>query len=164
MQVDIGFGDAVYPEPKLASFPVLLPIEAPLIRAYPREATVAEKFHAMVVLDIRNSRMKDFYDIWFMANTWEFEMKALQKAVEVSFKRRGTSLPENIPFALTGGFLDDPQKKMQWNAFVNRLDAGEERPTLAEVGSIVRSFLLPCISKESLRDSGARWNPTTHWH
>ena len=74
MQVDIGFGDAVYPEPELASFPVFLPMEAPLIRAYPREATIAEKFHAMVVLDIRNSRMKDFYDIWFMANTWEFEM------------------------------------------------------------------------------------------
>ena len=52
MQVDIGFGDAVYPEPELASFPVLLPMEAPLIRAYPREATIAEKFHAMVLLDI----------------------------------------------------------------------------------------------------------------
>jgi hypothetical protein len=68
----------IYPQPELASFPVLLPIEAPLIRAYPRETTIAEKFHAMVVLDIRNSgtpsqtprclrRMKDFYDIWFMA-------------------------------------------------------------------------------------------------
>jgi len=63
MQVDIGFGDAVYSEPELASFPVLLPMEAPIIRAYPREATIAEKFHAMVLLGIRNSRMKDFYDI-----------------------------------------------------------------------------------------------------
>jgi hypothetical protein len=44
-------------------------MEAPLIRAYPREASIAEKFHAMVMLDIRNGRMKDFYDIWFMANT-----------------------------------------------------------------------------------------------
>lgn len=64
LQIDIGFGDAVYPEPKLASFPVLLPMEEPLIRAYPRESVIAEEFHAMVVLDIRNSRMKDFYDIW----------------------------------------------------------------------------------------------------
>ena len=46
------------------------------------------------VLDIRNSRMKDFYDIWFMANTWEFEMESLQKAIEFSFRRRGTSLPQ----------------------------------------------------------------------
>ena len=63
MQIDIGFGDAAYPEPELASFPVLLPMEAPVIRAYPREARIAEKFHVMVVLDIRNTRMKDFYDI-----------------------------------------------------------------------------------------------------
>ena len=80
MQVDIGFGDAVYPEPEFASFPVLLPMEPPVIRAYPREAAIAEKLNAMVVLDIRNSRMKEFYDIWFMANTWTFEMATLRDA------------------------------------------------------------------------------------
>ena len=164
MQVDIGFGDAVYPEPELASFPVLLPMEAPLIRAYPREATIAEKFHAMVVLDIRNSRMKDFYDIWFIANTWEFEMDSLNKAIEFSFKRRGTPLPDDIPFALTDGFLDDAQKKMQWNAFVNRLDADERKPALAEVGAVLRNFLLPCISKESQQEARVQWSPTLHWH
>jgi predicted nucleotidyltransferase component of viral defense system len=51
---------------------------APLIRAYPREAAIAEKFNAMVVLDIRNSRMKDFYDIWFMANTWTFDLAPVE--------------------------------------------------------------------------------------
>jgi len=164
MQVDIGFGDAVYPEPELTAFPVLLPMEAPLIRAYPREATIAEKFHAMVVLDIRNSRMKDFYDIWFMAKTWEFERNSLQKAIEFSFQRRGTRLPGDIPFALTDGFLNDAQKRMQWNAFVNLFDTDEERPTLAEVGVVLRTFLLPCISKESQRQSGVQWSPTHHWH
>jgi hypothetical protein len=85
MQVDIGFGDAVYPEPEFATFPVLLPMDAPLIRAYPREASIAEKFNAMVTLDIRNSRMKDFYDIWFMANTWSFDMSSLRGAILASF-------------------------------------------------------------------------------
>jgi len=51
MQVDIGFGDAVHPEPEFASFPVLLPIEPPVVRAYPREAAIAEKLNEMVVLD-----------------------------------------------------------------------------------------------------------------
>jgi predicted nucleotidyltransferase component of viral defense system len=88
MQIDIGFGDAVYPEPELASFPVLLPMEAPLIRAYPRESAIAEKFHAMVVLDIRNSRMKDFYDVWLMASTWIFDMASLRSAILASFERR----------------------------------------------------------------------------
>src|ERR1700686_4932785 len=93
MQIDIGFGDAVYPEPELVSFPVLLPMEAPLIRAYPREASIAEKFHAMVMLDIRNSRMKDFYDIWFMANTWTFDMAPLRNAIVASFERRRSTVP-----------------------------------------------------------------------
>ena len=118
----------------------------------------------MVALDIRNSRMKDFYDIWFMANTWEFEIESLRKAIEFSFRRRGTPLPEDTPFALTDSFLDDAQKKMQWNAFVNRLDADEERPTLAEVGAVLRTFLLPCISKESKQESRVQWSPTHHWH
>ena len=64
-------------------------MEAPVIRAYPREASIAEKLNAMVVLDIRNSRMKDFYDVWFMANTWTFKMATLRDAIRASFERRG---------------------------------------------------------------------------
>jgi hypothetical protein len=164
MQIDIGFGDAVYPELELASFPVLLPIEAPLIRAYPREAAIAEKFHAMVVLDIRNNRMKDFYDIWFMANTWTFDMASLRNAILTSFQRRDSSIPEHIPFALTDEFLNDQQKKQQWRAFVSRLSPGAEAPALEEVGTILRAFLLPCISQIPLtQPAGSHWSPHVGW-
>jgi predicted nucleotidyltransferase component of viral defense system len=164
MQIDIGFGDAVYPEPELASFPVLLPMEAPLIRAYPREASIAEKFHAMVALDIRNSRMKDFYDIWFMANTWTFDMASLRKAILTSFERRGSTIPTAVPFGLTDDFLNDPQKKQQWSAFVSRLDSEDTIPSLEELGTILRAFLLPCISAESLtQPENNRWTPSLGW-
>ena len=164
MQIDIGFGDAVYPEPELAAFPVLLPMEAPLIRAYPREASIAEKFHAMVVLDIRNSRMKDFYDVWLMANTWTFEMASLRSAILASFERRGSPIPETIPFALTEAFLNDAQKKLQWNAFVSRLNPGDKAPSLEEVGALLRSFLLPCISGKSATQTKTRlWTPRLNW-
>jgi predicted nucleotidyltransferase component of viral defense system len=164
MQIDIGFGDAVYPEPELASFPVLLPMEAPLIRAYPREASIAEKFHAMIVLDIRNSRMKDFYDVWLMANTWTFEMASLRSAILASFERRGSPIPETIPFALTEAFLNDAQKKLQWNAFVSRLNPGDKAPSLEEVGALLRSFLLPCISGKSATQTKTRlWTPRLNW-
>jgi hypothetical protein len=73
MQIDVGFGDAVEPAPKPLTFPVLLPLEAPTVNAYPPEAVVAEKFHAMVRLGIANSRMKDFFDIWTLASTYRFE-------------------------------------------------------------------------------------------
>ena len=164
MQIDIGFGDAVYPEPELASFPVLLPMEAPLIRAYPRESAIAEKFHAMVVLDIRNSRMKDFYDVWFMANTWTFDMASLRKAILASFERRGSTIPTVVPFALTDDFLNDPQKTQQWNAFVSRLNPGDKAPSLEEVGAVLRAFLLPCISGDSLTKADIRsWTPNQGW-
>lgn len=164
MQIDIGFGDAVYPEPALASFPVLLPMEAPVIRAYPREASIAEKFQAMILLDMRNSRMKDFYDIWFIANTWTFDMTSLHKAILASFERRGSAIPTGIPFALTDDFLNDPRKKQQWSAFVNRLNPGEKAPSLEEVGAVLRAFLLPCISRGSpTRPDTPSWTPNQGW-
>jgi len=71
MQVDVGFGDVVDPPPAEITFPVLLPLDAPVLRAYPPEAVIAEKFHAMVVLGIANSRMKDFFDVWALAQRTE---------------------------------------------------------------------------------------------
>jgi predicted nucleotidyltransferase component of viral defense system len=164
MQIDIGFGDAVYPEPGFASFPVLLPMEAPLIRAYPREAAIAEKFNAMVVLDIRNSRMKDFYDVWFMANTWTFDLAPLRTAIFASFERRKVVIPQGVPFALTEEFLGDSQKKQQWNAFVSRLYPGSKAPSLEEVGALLRAFILPCIDAAVAPDITARrWTPGLRW-
>jgi hypothetical protein len=139
-------------------------MEPPVIRAYPREAAIAEKLNAMVVLDIRNSRMKDFYDIWFMANTWNFEMATLRDAIRASFERRGVGIPQDVPLALTEEFLGDPQKTRQWNAFVSRLYPGSDSPSLEEVGVLLRAFLLPCILSVSAAESAAHyWTPSLHW-
>lgn len=162
LQVDIGFGDAVFPEPELETFPVLLPMSAPIIRAYPREASIAEKLHAMVQLDIRNSRMKDFYDIWFMVNTWTFKLESLRNAIALSFQRRGSAMPNGVPFALTEEFLTDSQKIQLWKAFAGRLNAGDNALTLAEVGTVLRAFLVPCLSSEI--DTAQVWTPTIGWH
>jgi hypothetical protein len=72
LQIDIGFGDAVAPPPELVDYPVMLDLPVPRLRAYPREVVVAEKFQAMVVLGIANSRMKDFFDIWMLASVFDF--------------------------------------------------------------------------------------------
>lgn len=65
IQVDIGFGDIITPAPVEIDYPVLLDSPAPHLRAYPVETVVAEKFNAMVALGIANSRLKDFYDLWY---------------------------------------------------------------------------------------------------
>ena len=73
LQIDMGLGDAVWPAPQPCAFPTLLDFPAPDLLAYPREAVVAEKLEAMVVLGDRNSRIKDFFDLHHLARRFEFD-------------------------------------------------------------------------------------------
>jgi hypothetical protein len=78
VQIDFGVGDAVHPAPTVIEYPVLLDKELIQLNAYPVEASIAEKFRAMVHLDMRNSRMKDFYDIWVLSQTLPFHGESLR--------------------------------------------------------------------------------------
>jgi hypothetical protein len=73
IQLDIGFGDAVYPEPQKCFLPVMLDLPAPNLLCYSRESCIAEKFKTMLKLGKLNSRMKDFYDIWLLASQFNFK-------------------------------------------------------------------------------------------
>lgn len=117
LQVDVGFGDVVTPAPAEVAFPTLLPsLPAPRMRVYPRETVVAEKFEAIVRLGLPNTRMKDFYDLWTLANQFAFEGDQLCAALRATFARRGTPLPtaDEEPVAFTSRFGDDTTKRAQW--------------------------------------------------
>jgi hypothetical protein len=120
LQVDIGFGDLVEPPPAQLTFPVLLPLQPPIVRGYPPETVIAEKFQAMVMLGIGNSRMKDFFDLWTLARTHSFRLHALHRSVSQTFARRQTTFPTAAPVAFTDVFLLDENKQTQWKAFGNR--------------------------------------------
>jgi len=120
IQIDVGFGDAVTPKAKIITYPVLLDYPAPRIRAYPKETQIAEKLQSMVFLGMANSRMKDFYDIFILSNTFSFDGNTLVKAIKATFKRRETQIPEGKPLALTDEFADDANKNIQWKAFISR--------------------------------------------
>ena len=79
-------------------FHLYLSQSCPRIRVYPREAVVAEKFEAMVQLGMTNSRMKDYYDLWFLSRHFEFEGSTFAAAVTATFNRRGTVIPPESPF------------------------------------------------------------------
>ncbi len=163
MQIDIGFGDLVEPPPKPIQFPVLLPLDAPTVRAYPPEVVVAEKFHAMVLLGIANSRMKDFYDIWTLASSYTFEMETLARAVRSTFERRRTEVPRGVPFAFTDEFLEDTAKQTQWRAFVARLGV-RERSELKDIGRFLAGFLVPVTEAAAGAASSYRlWTPPGPW-
>ncbi len=100
LQIDIGFGDVIVPGAVETYFPSLLDMQKPLIKAYPKEAVVAEKLQTMVVLGIQNSRMKDFYDLYIFANQFQFDGGILVDAISSTFKRRRTELPERMPLGI----------------------------------------------------------------
>ncbi|MDQ3699592.1 MAG: nucleotidyl transferase AbiEii/AbiGii toxin family protein, partial [Chloroflexota bacterium] len=111
-KVDIGFGDAVVPGPVQLNYPTILDFPAPRLRAYTRDSLVAEKFHAMVSLGEVNSRLKDFYDIWFLAKQFTFDAPHLGAAIRATFARRGTEMPHS-PLPLLDAFGQDDARQTQ---------------------------------------------------
>lgn len=139
VQVDIGIGDAVTPAPEWIEYPSLLDFPSPRLRAYPRETVLAEKLHAMVLLGTRNSRMKDYYDVFALLRDGGHAEALLTRAIAATFVRRRTALPEGVPVGLSDVFSGDPERQAQWRAFLakNRL----EGPALVEVVEELRERL-----------------------
>ncbi len=160
VQVDIGFGDVVKPGVQKIAYPVMLDdFPVPIIRAYPKEAMVAEKLETLVRKGLLNSRMKDFYDLHAMAAHFDFEGPALREAVEATFRRRKTGIPEEIPPALSDEFIGDRDKQRQWKAFLGRNRLEVEGNELAEMVKQLRKFLMPVLAAISgARPLKAHWS------
>ncbi len=101
LQVDVGFGDQIVPAPQSAEFPALLAEHGPIIRSYSPETVIAEKFNAMIVLGMANSRMKDYFDIWMLSRNFTIEADVLREAIRQTFEKRHTELPLDEPIALS---------------------------------------------------------------
>jgi len=145
VQIDIGFGDTVTPDPEDAQFPVILDgMPHPQLRTYPRYTVVAEKLEALVSLGILNSRMKDYFDLWVLARHSGFDGAVLGKAIRATFERRDTVIPAGVPLGLTDEFAQDGQKTKQWQAF-QRKNALKPVP-LTTVIEALREFLLPVLT------------------
>ena len=138
--VDIGFGDSAEPGLETIDYPALLDLPAPRLRAYAPETVIAEKFQAMVALGRANSRMKDFYDVWILSRTFQFAEDRLGRAIAATFARRQTTVPTDLPDALTSAFANDPLKQRQWAAFAGDLNDAPKQ--LQTVISELTAFLM----------------------
>ena len=137
LQVDIGFGDVVTPAPQSVCYPVLLDdMPSAQLRSYPEHTVVAEKFHAVCLLGMANTRMKDYFDLWVLLGNDCLKTAELRRAIEATFARRQLAMPSNIPSGLSDTFAQDAVKQRQWTAFLkkNRLEALD----LAEVVARLR--------------------------
>jgi predicted nucleotidyltransferase component of viral defense system len=143
LQVDIGFGDALPVAPEEITFPVMLGMAAPKLRAYSRETVVAEKLEAIVKLGMLNSRFKDYFDLHYLAQKFPFDGESLAKAIAGTFARRGTAFPEGLPAGLTPMFGTDPAKIRGWEAFWRKAGPKAAAPTLEAVIQLLVEFLEP---------------------
>jgi len=108
--------------------------------------------------------MKDFFDIQRLAETRTFDGESMRLALAATFARRRTTIPVERPLALTPEFADEPQKRVQWVAFVRRT----QRPELSDLSAIVGTlerFLWPALQAARREEpwrrtwaSGGRWS------
>jgi len=161
LQIDIGFGDAVVPDPMDIDFPVLLDLPIPRLKGYRPETVVAEKCEAMVTLGLANSRLKDFYDLWRLASIFDFEGAILSLAIRAVFQRRQTAIPEGIPAGLTDAYSD--QWGAQWLGVMSRFGIYDP-PSLMEAIDLLRRFLLPVFESIAVGEELEHtWTPSGGW-
>lgn len=144
MQIDIGFGDVVTPEPEKLSYPTILDFPGPALFGYSRETVIAEKLQALVQLRMLNSRMKDYYDLWLLSHHLQLNEATLRTAIRRTFDNRNTTI-EAAPIGLSVEFCGDPSKQTQWRAFLRRSRITEAPENLSEIGENLRRFFVPIL-------------------
>ncbi|HNT28191.1 MAG TPA: nucleotidyl transferase AbiEii/AbiGii toxin family protein [bacterium] len=161
LQIDIGFGDPIYPPPQKENFPTILDLPAPVISCYSRESAIAEKLHAMLTHGQLNSRMKDFHDIWWLSRRFDFDGAVLLEAIDRTLSKRGISVPDPI-VAFSDQFADTHQ--VQWSAFIKRMSPSDVPASFALIVRAVALFLGPLVEAHKKGTSFTdRWIAPGPW-
>lgn len=164
-QVDVGFGDAVFPPTEDVVPGGLLGFPMASIRAYTPYTTVAEKLQAVVELGEANSRLKDYYDLVFLPRSVAFDGPTLVESIRRTFARRSMPIPVGTPEGLGDAFVRDPVTITRWKAFLRKsgLDgkADLDLPSLA--GEIRRFALPPLEAARDARPFEVHWPPGGPW-
>ena len=148
-QIDVGFGDAVTPAPVDSVYPVLLDdLPAPRLRTYPTYTVVAEKLHAIALLGMTNSRLKDYFDRSVLMDRETLDGELLAEAIRATFERRGMALPGTLPIGLSDEFAHDPSRQALWLTFLKKNElAPEPLPAIVER---LRSAPTPALNRAAL--------------
>lgn len=122
---------------------------------------MAEKLHAIMHLGLANTRLKDFHDLVALSHTHAVEADSLRAAIEATFERRGTELPDSAPPGLSGEYAS-PERRRQWSAFLER---NELRLTLelTEALEVIRRFVGPVSWEWDDAAQRSRWEPGRGW-
>lgn len=158
--VDIGVGDVIVPNAQRRNIQTQLDgYEQPEILTYSLESTIAEKFDAILQRLELTGRMKDFYDIYYLSRTFDFDGLKLQTAIQETLQNRGTAYDTNS-FHRVLALADDEDMQTKWRFFLRTL--GNPQIAFADVMGEIKLFLFPVwetilADKELLRN----WDPLT---
>jgi len=160
-QVDVGLGDALFPEPVSLVPGGLLGMPAASVRAYTPYTMIAEKLEAMVVLGEANTRIKDYYDLAMLPRAVAFDGSTLLEAIRRTFKQRGTGIPRELE-GLATPFASSPVNTRRWEALLSRTQSPDVGRTLLDAVQSIREFVDPLLIalhlgaqfEESWRDGG----------
>lgn len=148
-QIDIGFGDAVTPGPVHAVYPVLIEdFPAPRLRTYPVYTVVSEKLHAIAVLGMTNSRLKDYLDLSVLLDREALDLNTLATAIAATFMRRGMAVPTELPIGLSDEFVNDASRQALWRAFLKKNEM--TAVPLTDIVSALRAKLQPALNQAVL--------------
>jgi predicted nucleotidyltransferase component of viral defense system len=164
LQVDVGYGDSITPEPLERAYPGLLDFPQAMLRCYAPETALAEKFEAVVNLGLVNSRMKDYFDFWTIGHQFAFDGTIMADTIRNTFARRSTPVPSSPPIGLSEVFWSDTGKQTAWRAFWKKSVAQNPMLDLETVGSFAASFLLPPARAAAQGEHfTAAWKPGGPW-
>ena len=163
MQIDLGFSDVITPAPVTILYPTMIGHPSAELMAYSRETVIAEKLEAMVSLGQLNSRMKDFFDLWLLAQTQNFAGPVVAESILNTFNRRETQVIVD-PVCFTDQFARDSVKAVQWTAFIRNGRLIDTPTTFEEVVASIRIFLRPALEAiTQKRDFLPDWRAQGPW-
>ncbi len=142
--IDIGVGDVIVPKPEHRKINTQLPdFETPIIRTYSLESTIAEKFDAILQRFELTSRMKDFYDIYYLSRTFDFEGAKLQAAIFETLQRRSTPYDRDS-FKRVVALAEDVDIQKRWKHFLKTIK--DETLEFSFVIAVMQAFLEPVFN------------------
>ncbi len=161
--VDIGVGDVIVPCAEERAINTQLPdFEAPVIKTYSLESTIAEKFDAILQRFELTGRMKDFYDIYYLARSFDFDGAKLQTAIFETLQRRGTSYDRDS-FKRVVTLAEDEDMQKRWKYFLKNIKDGT--PEFAVVIDELQEFLEPVFEAIVNEDEWQeQWNFIMKWN
>ncbi|MCE5254508.1 MAG: nucleotidyl transferase AbiEii/AbiGii toxin family protein [Actinomycetia bacterium] len=156
-------GDVVIPGVDAVGLRPVLDFVPTSVRAYTRESSIAEKLQAMIRLGSINSRMNDFFDLWYLASNYDFDGETLPAAIAATFEARGTAIPSEVT-AFSAGSAHSPEKQAQWASFRRKSRLEEAPESFAEVVGHIASFVAPVLgSLADGRSFQVNWTHPGPW-